>query len=67
MGGWRHASWGGNERVTVVTKVKVSNRETARKMGMRACWRTHGSRENIGSHDVKPRLRALKMEIDEGG
>ena len=47
MGGWRHAAWGGNERVTVVTEVKVSNCETARigRMG-----RGHGSRENIGSH-----------------
>ena len=68
MGRWRHAACGGNERVTVVTEVKVSNRETARKMGMWVCWRTHGSRrENIGSHDVKQRLGVRKMEIDEEG
>jgi hypothetical protein len=45
--GWRHAAWGGNERVTVVTGVYVSNCETARK---RRTGRGHGSRENIGSH-----------------
>lgn len=47
MGGWRHAAWGGNERVTVVTEVKVSNCEAAR---IGRTGRGHGSRENIGSH-----------------
>ena len=69
MGCCRHAAWGGNERVTVVTEVKVGDCETARKMGMWVCWRAHGSRENIGSHGVEERVRpqAPKDGIDGGG
>jgi hypothetical protein len=67
MGGWRHAAWGGYERVTVVTEVEVGDCETARKMGMWVCWRTHGSRENIGSHDVKERWRPQGPKDGERG
>ena len=43
-------TWRGNERVTVVTEVKVGKGETAGKVGMRMRWWGNGGRENVGSH-----------------
>lgn len=61
MGGGKHAACRGNEGVTVVTEVKVSNCEATRKLRMWVCWRGHGGRENVGSHGG---LRAPK---EDGG